>query len=34
MTVQKYTHWSEEEEELLLKLLKDGPHAAGFLLLT
>lgn len=24
MTDQRYTHWSEEEEELLLKLLKDG----------
>lgn len=24
MTDRKYTHWSEEEEELLLKLLKDG----------
>ena len=24
MTEQKYTHWSKEEEELLLKLLKDG----------
>lgn len=24
MTDQKYTHWPKEEEELLLKLLKDG----------
>lgn len=24
MTNQKYTHWSQEEEEMLLKLLKDG----------
>lgn len=24
MTDQKYVHWSKEEEELLLKLLKDG----------